>query len=293
MKNKKTIFRGVGTALITPFKNGEIDFLCLGELIEKQIASGVSAIIIGGTTGEAATLSDAERYALFEFSAERCHGRIKLIFGTGTNDTAAAIRHTKRARSIGCDGVLLVTPYYNKGTEEGVFRHYMSIIEAADLPAILYNVPGRTGVNLGLGLLERLSDCDMIVGIKEAGDSADRLVSLSTFGNSLPLYAGNDSQIYSALALGGEGVISVISNILPKETARIADLFDLGERKKSLALQQRLLPFIKTLFLETNPAPIKYIMSEAGLCSPELRLPLYEVRESTRAALFEEYKSLI
>ncbi len=292
MKTKKTVFRGVGTALITPFKNGEIDFGCLLDLIEMQINGGVSAIIIGGTTGEAATLSDRERYALFEFSAERCLGRVKLIFGTGTNDTSAAIRHTKKAKEIGCDGVLLVTPYYNKGTEEGVFRHYMSIIEATELPAILYNVPGRTGVNLGYNLLGRLADCERVVGIKEASDSAERLVTLSAFGNALPFYAGNDSQIYTSLALGGEGAISVVSNILPKESAEIVRLFDSGEREKSLAMQQRLLPFINSLFLETNPAPIKYIMAKAGMCSPELRLPLYDVRESTRDALIREYDSL-
>ncbi len=293
MKSKNPIFRGVGTALITPFKNGDIDFLCLGELIEKQISGGVSALIIGGTTGEAATLSDSERYALFEFAKEKIQGRVKLIFGTGTNDTKAALNHTKRAEQIGCDGVLLVTPYYNKGTEEGVFRHYMSILEAADIPAILYNVPSRTGVNLGINLLSRLSECEKVVGIKEAGDSADRLITLSAFGGALPLYSGNDSQIYTNLALGGEGVISVVSNILPKETAEIIRLFDSGEREKSLALQQRLLPFINSLFLETNPAPIKYIMSAVGLCSAELRLPLFEVRESTKSALLKEYKNPI
>ncbi len=292
MKKKNPIFRGIGTALVTPFKNGKIDFPCLGSLIEMQISSGVSALIIGGTTGEAATLSEAERYAIFEFAKERCGGRIKLIFGTGTNDTKAAVKHTRRAAEIGCDGVLLVTPYYNKGTEEGVFRHYMSILEATDLPAILYNVPSRTGVNLGINLLARLSECERVVGIKEAGDSADRLITLSAFGSALPLYAGNDTQIYTSLALGGEGVISVISNILPKQASEIVSLYDAGEKEKSLALQQRLLPFINSLFIETNPAPIKYIMSEAGLCSPELRLPLCEVRESTKEVLREEYRRL-
>ncbi len=293
MKTKKTIFNGIGTALVTPFKNGEIDFDALENLIEMQISSGVHALIIGGTTGEAATLTDSERYSLFEFTAERCLGRIKLVFGTGTNDTAAAIRHTKRAAEIGCDGVLLVTPYYNKGTEEGVFRHYMSILESADLPAILYNVPSRTGVNLGLNLLSRLSEHENTVGIKEASDSADRLVSLSAFGISLPLYAGNDSQIYTALALGGAGAISVVSNILPKDACDIVNYYLEGDTKKSLATQLRLLPFINSLFLETNPAPIKYAMSKLGLCSPELRLPLYEVRASTKATLSGELEKLI
>ena len=293
MKTKKTVFNGIGTALVTPFKNGEIDYKTLDSLIEMQISSGVHALIIGGTTGEAATLTDSERYSLFEFTAEKCLGRIKLVFGTGTNDTGAAIRHTKKALEIGCDGVLLVTPYYNKGTEEGVFRHYMSILESADLPAILYNVPSRTGVNLGLNLLSRLAEHENVVGIKEASDSADRLVSLSAFGSSLPLYAGNDTQIYTALSLGGVGAISVVSNILPKASCDIINYYLQGDVKKSLAAQLRLLPFINSLFIETNPAPIKYAMSRLGLCSPELRLPLYDVRPSTKAVLSAELEKLI
>ena len=293
MKTKKTVFNGIGTALVTPFKNGEIDYKTLDSLIEMQISSGVHALIIGGTTGEAATLTDSERYSLFEFTAEKCLGRIKLVFGTGTNDTGAAIRHTKKALEIGCDGVLLVTPYYNKGTEEGVFRHYMSILESADLPAILYNVPSRTGVNLGLNLLSRLAEHENVVGIKEASDSADRLVSLSAFGSSLPLYAGNDTQIYTALSLGGVGAISVVSNILPKASCDIINYYLQGDVKKSLATQLRLLPFINSLFIETNPAPIKYAMSRLGLCSPELRLPLYDVRPSTKAVLSAELEKLI
>ena len=293
MKTKKTVFNGIGTALVTPFKNGEIDYKTLDSLVEMQISSGVHALIIGGTTGEAATLTDSERYSLFEFTAEKCLGRIKLVFGTGTNDTGAAIRHTKKALEIGCDGVLLVTPYYNKGTEEGVFRHYMSILESADLPAILYNVPSRTGVNLGLNLLSRLAEHENVVGIKEASDSADRLVSLSAFGSSLPLYAGNDTQIYTALSLGGVGAISVVSNILPKASCDIINYYLQGDVKKSLAAQLRLLPFINSLFIETNPAPIKYAMSRLGLCSPELRLPLYDVRPSTKAVLSAELEKLI
>ena len=293
MKTKKPIFSGVGTALITPFKGGEIDFSALEKLIELQIEGGASALIIGGTTGEAATLSDRERYSLFEFCREKYGGRTKLIFGTGTNDTRRAAELSRNAAEIGCDGLLLVTPYYNKGTEEGVYRHYMTILEAAELPAILYNVPSRTGVNLGIGLLTRLSREERIVGIKEAGDSADRLVALSSFGDSLPLYAGNDSQIYTVLALGGAGVISVVSNILPRLTSEITRLDFSGEREKSLAIQQRLLPFINTLFLETNPAPVKYAMSTLGLCSEELRLPLYPPRDSTKEAVAEKLKSLL
>ncbi len=285
---KKTIFRGVGTALITPFKEGKIDYNSLEKIIEMQISAGIDALIVGGTTAEIATLSEVERHSLYVFCKEKCANRTKLVFGTGTNDTASAVKYTEMAEKIGCDGVLLVTPYYNKGTEEGVFRHYTEILNSTSLPAILYNVPSRTGVNLGLGLLSRLAEDEKVVGIKEASDSADRLVSISAYGSELPLYAGNDSQIYTCLSLGGEGVISVISNLLPKETVEIARLFDEGKRKEALARQQRLLPLINALFLETNPAPVKWAMQEMNLCSAEVRLPLYFPRESTVYALRQE-----
>ncbi len=279
---KKIIFRGVATAIVTPFRSGEIDFDTLGELIELQISSGIDGLVIGGTTGEAATLSDKERYELFTFAKEKADGRVKLILGTGTNDTKKVLEYTKFAESIGCDGALIVTPYYNKGTEDGISRHYLTIADSTDLPIILYNVPSRTGVNLGLNLLSRLSEHPNIVALKEASDSTDRLVSLSALRDSLTLYSGNDSQIYPTLALGGLGVISVISNLLPKETSDICRLYFEGKGEQSLALQLKLLPLIKAMFTETNPAPIKYAMAKSGLCSPELRLPLAEPRDSTK-----------
>lgn len=279
---KKIIFKGTGTALITPFRDGEIDFAALERLIELQISEGVDALVIGGTTGEAATLSDTERFKLYSFAKERIAGRTKLILGTGTNDTKKVIEYTHFAESLGCDGALIVTPYYNKGTEEGIYKHYISVAESTFLPIILYNVPSRTGVNLGLNLLTRLGEHENIAAIKEASDSVDRLVSLSELTSALTLYAGNDSQIYPTLALGGLGVISVVSNLLPKKTADICRLYFDGKQTESLALQQKLLPLIKAMFLETNPAPIKYAMAQRGLCAPELRLPLDEPRESTK-----------
>ena len=289
---KKTVFFGVGTALITPFRDGKIDYDTLGRLIDFQIEGGVDALVIGGTTGEAATLSDSERYEMYAFAKEKIGGRTKLVLGTGTNDTRVAVSHTEYAEKIGADAALVVTPYYNKGTEEGVYRHYLAIAESARLPIILYNVPGRTGVNLGYNLLERLSECESIVGIKEASDSSDRLVRLSSFGTRLPLYAGNDTQIYTSLSLGGCGVISVISNILPSLVVKICRLYTDGERKKSLALQQSMLPLIDAMFTETNPAPVKYAMERLGLCSGELRLPLSAVRESTKEKIVRELSGL-
>ena len=279
---KKLIFSGAATALITPFKDGEIDYEALSGLIEFQIAGGIDALVIGGTTAEAATLSDEERYRLYTFAKGVINGRTKLILGTGTNDTRVALAHSKYAEKIGCDGLLLVTPYYNKGTEEGIERHYLQLAESVDLPIILYNVPSRTGVNLGFNLLKRLSRHPNIVGLKEASDSVDRLVYLAEFGDEFYLYSGNDSQIYPTLALGGKGVISVMSNLIPKATVRLCkDYFD-GNYGEALKLQFKLLPLIKSLFLETNPSPIKYAMAQRGFCTPEVRLPLSEPRESTK-----------
>ena len=288
---KFKIFTGVGTALVTPMQGGAIDYAALSRLIDMQVAAGVEALIVGGTTGEAATLTAAEREELFYRARELTEGRIRLVLGTGTNDTAEAISRTKLAERVGCDGVLVVTPYYNKGTEEGIFRHYLTIAECSSLPVLLYNVPSRTGVNLGLSLLSRLAEHENIVGLKEAGDSTDRLVALSALGDALPLYAGNDSQIFPTLALGGAGVISVVSNIFPQLVKRITDGYARGCYAESLGEQQRLLPLIRALFAETNPAPLKLAMRELGLCSEEVRLPLSVPRESTaeavRAALSE------
>ncbi len=271
---KKTVFEGCATALITPFKDGEIDYGALEGIIDTQIASGVSAIVVGGTTGEAATLNDGERYELYEFAREKIGTRARLILGVGTNDTAVAVKHSKRAREIGCDALLAVTPYYNKGTEEGIYKHYMEIAEASDTPVLLYNVPSRTGVNLSIKLIERLALCERIVGIKEASDSQDRLVRLSSFGEELWLYAGNDSALHTVLSLGGRGVVSVISNLYPAYVEGMCRDFLSGEDKRCHYKQIAALDLIKSMFRETNPAPIKYAMARAGLCENELRLPL-------------------
>ena len=279
---KEMIFSGAATALITPMRGGEIDYSALDKIIDIQISCGISALVIGGTTGEAATLTDDERYELYSYVKEKNAGRVKLIFGTGTNDTALAVRHTKMAGAIGCDGILVVTPYYNKGTLSGVVEHYKKIAAASEAPIILYNVPSRTGVNLTLNQISELSKIDSIVGIKEASDSVDRLTELSGFGDELYLYAGNDSQIYATLALGGQGVISVISNIYPKKIIDICNSYFSGDRKMSRMRQLALLNFAKLMFKETNPSPIKYAMSLCGLCSEEVRLPLAPPEESLK-----------
>ena len=293
---KKTeIFRGVATALITPFKDGKIDYTTLGMLIERQIEAGIDALVIGGTTAEAATLSDTERYELFEYSREAAGGRCKIIYGTGTNDTRVAVKHTEYASFLGCDGVLVVTPYYNKGTRDGIIKHYETIAIASSVPVLLYNVPSRTGVNLDIDTLNILSENERIVGIKEASDSSDRLMNVSKI-KGLALYSGNDSQIYPVLSLGGLGVISVVSNLYPKQTMDICKYYFTNNKEMSLKAQHNLLPVITALFLETNPAPIKYAMSKRGLCLPDMRLPMWLPTKVTREKIdrvTSEYESFL
>lgn len=284
---KKILFRGTGTAIVTPFSDGKIDYPVLFFLIDRQIDEGIDALIVGGTTGEAATLSDRERYELYTRAIDRIGGRCKVLLGTGTNDTRKACEHTRVSSSLGADGVLVVTPYYNKGTEDGLVRHYLGIADASDVPILLYNVPSRTGVNLSLKVLRELSLCENIVGIKEASDSADRLLALSAFGDDLALYAGNDSQIYTVLALGGLGVISVASNLFPRKIGEICNLYFEGRHHESYQKQLEALPLIRALFTETNPTPVKYAMSRLALCSEDVRLPLAPATAATRAAVDE------
>ena len=281
---KRVIFKGVGTALATPFLDGEIDYPSLFRLIDRQIESGVQALIIGGTTGEVATLDDMERERLYTESAAYIGGRCRLIFGTGTNDTKKAKAHARLASRIGCDGILVVTPYYNKGTSEGIVNHYLQIADQSDLPILLYKVPGRTGVHLSTDQLLTLCECERIVGIKEASDSAERLVALAAM-EDLTLYAGNDSQFFTVLSLGGAGVISVASNLIPERFTTLYKSFAEGKHADALRKQKELLALIHALFLETNPAPLKYAMAHMGLCSSEVRLPLSLPREDTRKAL--------
>ena len=287
---KRLIFSGAATALVTPFRHGEIDFEALDGLIEKQIEGGIAALVVGGTTGEAATLSDVERKDLYTYVKGRIRGRTKLVFGTGTNDTRLAIKHTRCAHAIGADGLLIVTPYYNKGTFSGVVEHYKRIAAETDIPIILYNVPSRTGVNLTIKQLEELSRLENIVGIKEASDSVDRLTELIKFGDELFLYAGNDTQIYATLALGGMGVISVLSNLYPESISRICSDYFIGKREAARKEQIKAFGLSKAMFIETNPSPIKYAMSLYGLCSSEVRLPLSEPSEEAKLAIEAELK---
>ena len=268
-------FRGVGTALITPMRDGKPDLAALECLIERQITGGVSALIVMGTTGEAATLRKKERAAILASARSAAGGRIPIIVGMGTNDTHAAVSAAKYAASSGADGLLAVTPYYNKGTTEGIVAHYETIADATDLPLILYNVPSRTGVNLTLPQLSRLAEHPRIVAIKEASGDIGRIADITaTLGNRLAVYSGNDGELLPTLSLGGVGVISVISNLYPAETVAILRLFEEGRHNEAAAAAARLLPMIRLMFAETNPSPIKYAVSRTGICTAEMRLPM-------------------
>ncbi len=281
----KTIFRGAATALITPFFGGEIDFTSLGELIDSQIEHGIAALVVSGTTGESATLSDGEKAAIFEFTARRVSGRVPVIAGTGTNDTRRAVELSKAAERSGCDGILVVTPYYNKASPEGLYRHYSKIAESVGLPQIAYNVPSRTGVSIPIEVVARLAADGAVVALKEASGDLSRVAKLAAACPELMLYSGNDDQILPILSLGGAGVISVVSNVLPKKTQRLCDAYFEGRTDEARAIQLELLPLISLLFREVNPIPVKYLMSQLGYCRPDYRLPLTEPSPELAAAL--------
>ena len=291
MTNKNTIFTGVGTAIITPFKNGKIDYSSLDGLIDFQIKSGVGAIILLGTTGEASTISERERGEIIAFTYEKIKKRVPLIVGCGTNNTEVSIRYCKNARELGADALLLVSPYYNKASTRGLIYHYEAIAKSVDLPIILYNVPSRTGVNIPISVYKALLRAPNIVGIKEASGNISYLSEiLDTCGDFFDIYSGNDDLTLPTLALGGKGVISVCSNIVPSKMALLCKSFFYGDLASARKIQLELNSLIKALFCEVNPIPIKYACSLLGFCQNELRLPLCptEKQEEIKIAL-EKY----
>ena len=292
MKNgNKTLFNGVCTALITPFKNGEIDYKSLKKIINFQIEQGVDALLINGTTGESATLTECEKRELISFAVREVGGKVPLIAGTGSNSTQKALHLSQFARDVGIDAVLVVTPYYNKASADGLIKHYETIADSIDIPLILYNVPSRTGVNIPLSVYDKLANHDNIVAVKEASPSISDFAKLSQkCSDRLTLYSGNDDLIMPTLALGGDGVISVLSNILPKEIGEICKLWFADKIREATALQLNLLPLINTIFSEVNPIPIKALMSHMGFCEEEYRLPLCPMNEDKKKALLEVYE---
>lgn len=288
--NRKPVFTGVCTALITPFRDGKIDFEALSGLIEFQIDGGVDALLINGTTGESATLTDAEKREIISFAVSEVGGRVPIIAGTGSNDTKKAVELSKFAYDVGADACLAVTPYYNKASEVGLIKHYEAIVDATEIPIILYNVPSRTGVNIPLSVYERLSEHKNIVAVKEANPSVSDFARLSArCGKNLDLYSGNDDLILPCLSLGGNGIISVISNALPRQTGEICRLWFGGKIKEATELQLKLLPLTNALFCEVNPIPIKALLSHLGFCKEEYRLPLCPMDSERKKALIKEY----
>ena len=289
---KKTIFKGVCTALITPFRDGKIDYKSLKNIIEFQIEQGIDALLINGTTGESATLSECEKRDLISFAVHEVGGRVPIIAGTGSNCTQKSIHLSEFALEVGADAILVVTPYYNKASNEGLIEHYEAIANSVDIPLILYNVPSRTGVNIPLSVYDKLANHPNIVAVKEASTSVSDFAKLSQkCSDRLTLYSGNDDLITPTLSLGGDGVISVLSNVLPKEVGEICKLWFARTTKEATALQLKLLPLINAIFSEVNPIPIKAIMSNKGFCDEEYRLPLSPLNEEKKKALLEVFNN--
>ena len=291
---KQPIFTGVATALITPFdSHGNIDYGKFAELVEFQIQNGINALVVCGTTGEASTFSDDEHRDCISFVVKQAAGRVPVIAGAGSNDTSYAIGLTKHACEVGADALLMVTPYYNKATQKGLIRMYHEIADASEKPIILYNVPSRTGVNIEPSTYLELAKHEKIVAIKEANGNLSKITeTFALVGDQLDIYSGNDDQIVSLLALGGKGVISVLSNVMPKETVEMCDRFFRGDVKGAAELQFRMLPLIKALFCEVNPIPAKAAMAALGYTENVLRSPLYPMEEANERKLLDEMRAL-
>lgn len=283
---KDILFKGSAVALATPFDENGIDYTALGRLIEFQIEGGTDAIVVCGTTGEASTLTETEKKEIIAFSVSAVGGRIPLIAGTGSNNTACACRMSEFAAKAGADGLLVVTPYYNKCTKKGLIEYYNEIAGASALPFIAYSVPSRTGVTIDPDTAFAISESRLAVGFKDAGDSiSETAKTIAKCGESLPVYSGNDDRILPVLSLGGKGVISVAANILPKQIKRLCEMYFSGKATEASALQTGLMPLITALFSEVNPIPLKAAMEKMGLCRNILRAPLTEIGDENRTLL--------
>jgi 4-hydroxy-tetrahydrodipicolinate synthase len=292
---KTPIFTGSSVAIVTPMhSDGSINYEKLGELIELQIAGGTSAITICGTTGESATLDNEEHLKAIGYTAEKVNGRVKVIAGTGSNDTAFAVTMSKEAQQLGADALLLVTPYYNKCSQKGLVRHYLTIADQVDIPMIVYNVPSRTGVSMSVPVYKELSKHPLINGVKEASGSTDIVLrTLDACGDDFNIWSGNDSQIVPFMAMGCKGVISVLANICPKETAELANACLQGDFKKAAQMQVAYTELIDALFSDVNPIPIKTAMNLMGMDVGPLRMPLCEMADDSQLKAALSKKGLL
>ena len=293
MTTKTTIFEGVGTALITPMTQDGVDYPALGRLLEWQIAQGINAIVSCGTTGEGSTLSDEEHRAVIAYTVRQVGGRVPVIAGTGSNDIAYAIDLTRYACKAGADAMLVVSPYYNKATQNGLIRSFTAIADASTKPLILYNIPSRTGCNILPATAAVLAEHPRIVGMKEASGNISQIAELAAaVRGRMDIYSGNDDQIVPILSLGGKGVISVLSNPMPAQTVEICRRFFAGDVAGSAALQLELLPYIQALFCEVNPIPVKAAMAAMGFCENVLRLPLTPMEPAHEAGMLRLMREL-
>ena len=284
----QSIFRGVATALVTPLTENGVDYAAFEKLIEWQIAEGINALVICGTTGESSTLTDEEHRQVLKFAIDTVAGRVPMIAGTGSNDVAYAIDLTKYACEIGYDAMLLVTPYYNKTTQKGLVAMFTAIADASTKPVILYNVPSRTGVNIEPATYAALADHPMICAIKEAGGNISKVVETAALvGDKLDIYSGNDDQIVPIMACGGQGVISVLSNVVPSAAVELCNKFFAGDVAGAMAMQKQYLPLTNALFCEVNPIPVKAAMAAMGFCENYLRLPLVPMEDAHREKLLQ------
>lgn len=284
---KKTVFTGIATALVTPLNENGVDYDALGRLLDWQCDEGIDALVVCGTTGEGSTLTDEEHKAVIDYSVKRVNGRVPVIAGTGSNDTDYAIELTRHACNSGVDGVLVVTPYYNKATQNGLVQMFSKIADESTAPVILYNVPSRTGINIEPKTVAALAEHPNITGIKEASGNISNIADIIALcGDKIDVYSGNDDQIVPILSLGGKGCISVLSNPLPKKTTEICRRFFAGDVAGAAKLQLELLPLIHALFREVNPIPVKSAMAAMGFCEEYLRLPLTVMEEANKQELF-------
>lgn len=280
------LFTGSGVALVTPFdENGDVNYSRLREILEFHVLNHTDAIIVTGTTGEGSTLSDEEKISVIEFTVDIINSRIPVIAGTGSNDTRHAVEFSKRVEKLGVDGLLVVTPYYNKGNENGIYEHYKAIAEGVKIPVILYNVPSRTGVNLSIPLLKRLAQIENITALKEASGNISYVAEVAREVPELDIYSGNDDMVVPVLSLGGKGVISVSANIIPDISHDMTVSFLKGDIKKARELQLKYNDLVNALFLETNPVPVKEAMNFLGYEVGNCRLPLGAMNESNRVRL--------
>ena len=290
---KNTIFTGMATAIVTPMTSDGIDFEALGRFIEFQIENGINAIVVMGTTGENATIEYEDQKEVIRFTVEKVAGRVPVIAGTGTNNTEHVLLNTKNACEVGADAVLVVTPYYNKATQNGLYTHFKTIADASTVPVILYNVPGRTGCNLLPKTVARLAEHERIVAIKEAtGNMAQMVEIMHLCGDKIDVYSGEDALTVPMMAMGAAGTISVLSNVAPKEAVAMTDACKAGDFKTAAKMQADLLPLINALFSEVNPIPAKAGVSAMGFGEENLRLPLTPMEDGTRAVLFAEMRKL-